>query len=233
MRIIKEMPSIYITYKYMEPGSKLGIFISELKSRINKEKDFINHISSIKYWDFYKVSLWSFEEVLNYIDELLEKYSLNSNEEINNNILKPLIKFILLLMKNCYNKEIFASFDNMQKIYLTCFDIEIKTLIIEINLILVENKHSLVIVNKLFYRTFHMLINLRMILIDLINNNFVLNQGQLNFLEQLIKKIYKKWSIKLKKRKLRLTQEENELFIIKISIISNKKKNINILLKVI
>ena len=235
MRIIKEMPSIYITYKYMEPGSKLGIFISELKSRINKEKDFINHISSIKYWDFYKVSLWSFEEVLNYIDELLEKYSLNSNEEINNNILKPLIKFILLLMKNCYNKEIFASFDNLQKIYLTCFDIEIKTLIIEINLILVENKHSLVIVNKLFYRTFHMLINLRMILIDLINNNFVLNQGQLNFLEQLIKKIYKKWSIKLKKRKLRLTQEENELFI-NISpfdlfkeIIDNKKdyKNIN------
>ena len=66
----------------------------------NKEKEFISFISSIKFWDFNKISLWAFEEVLNYIDELLEKYSVSTNEEINKNILLPIIKFILLLLKN-------------------------------------------------------------------------------------------------------------------------------------
>ena len=182
MKIIQEIPSIYLSSKYIEPGSKLGLFISELKSRINNEKNFINFIASIKYWDFNKVSLWSFEEILNYIDEILEKYSLESNEEINNNILKPLIKFILLIIKNCYNKEIFASFDNLQKIYLSNYDIEIKILIIEINIILVEYKHSLVIVNKLFYRTFYLMVNLRNVLMDLITNNFQMNKGIINIL---------------------------------------------------
>ena len=213
MRIIKEILTIYISSKHIEPGSKLGIFISELKSRINKETDFINYISSIKYWDFNKIYLWSFEEVLNYIDEILEKYSTNSNQYINENILKPLIKFTLLLLKNCYNKEIYASFDNLQKIYFTCMDMETKILIIEINLLLVENKHSLVIVNKLFYRTLFILINLRMILLDLIHNNFIMNQGMINILEQMLNKIYKKWILKLQKRRKRLTNEENDLFI--------------------
>ena len=81
MRIIKEIPAIYLSSKYIDPESKIGIFISELKSRINKENDFINYISSIKYWDFNKISLWSFEAILNYIDEILEKYSIKSNEE--------------------------------------------------------------------------------------------------------------------------------------------------------
>jgi len=212
MRIIKEIPSIYLSSKYLDPESRLGIFISELKSRINKENEFINYISSIKFWDFNKISLWSFEEVLNYIDEILEKYSNKSNEDINKNILYPLINFILLLIKNCYNKEIFASFDNLQKIFLTNFDIEIKILIIEINFILIENKHSLVIINKLFYRTFYTLINLRMILMDLLENNFRVNQGIINFLEPIMNRIYQKWYNKLMKRRKRLTKEENNLF---------------------
>ena len=235
MRIIKEIPSIYLSSKYLDPESKLGIFISELKSRINKENEFIKYISSIKFWDFNKISLWSFEEVLNYIDEILEKYSIKSNEDINKNILYPLINFILLLIKNCYNKEIFASFDNLQKIFLTNFDIEIKILIIEINFILIENKHSLVIINKLFYRTFYTLINLRMILMDLLENNFRVNQGIINFLEPIMNRIYQKWYNKLMKRRKRLTKEENNLFEL-ISpfelfqeIINNKKdyKDIN------
>ena len=45
MRIIKEIPSIYLPSKFIEPGTRLGIFISELKSRINQEKEFINFIS--------------------------------------------------------------------------------------------------------------------------------------------------------------------------------------------
>ena len=205
------MPSIYLSNKYIEPTSKLGILISELKSRINKENEFINYISHIKLWDFTKVSLWSFEEVLNYIDELLEKYSnsISINEEINNNILLPLIKFIFLLIKNCHNKEIFASFDNLQKIYLICFNIEIKVLIIEINLLLVENKHSLIIVNKLFYRTLYMMINLEIVLMDLIHNKFVLNQGIINILEQILNNIYRRWFINLKRGRQRLNEEEN------------------------
>ena len=212
MRIIKEIPAIYLSSKYIDPESKIGIFISELKSRINKENDFINYISSIKYWDFNKISLWSFEAILNYIDEILEKYSMKSNEDINKNTLYPLINFLLLLIKNCYNKEIFASFDNLQKIYLTNFDIEIKILIIEINFILIENKHSLVLVNKFFYRTFYALIDLRMILMDLLENNFRINKGIINVLEQLMNRIYQKWYNKLTKRRKRLTEEENNLF---------------------
>ena len=229
MRIIKQMPSIYLSSKYIEPGSKLGILISELKSRINKENEFINYISSIKLWDFNKVSLWSFEEVLNYIDEILEKYSILINEEINTNILLPLIKFILLLLKNCYNKEIFASFDNLQKIYLTCFNIDIKILIIEINLLLVENKHALIIVNKLFYRTLNIMINLEIVLMDLIHNNFVINQGIINILEQLLNNIYRKWNILLKRGRQKLNAEENKTindmppFNIFHEIIYNKK----------
>ena len=104
MRIIKEIPSIYLSNKFIEPGTQLGIFISELKSRINKEKDFISFISSLKFWDFNKISLWAFEEVLNYIDEILQKYSSINDPEINRNVLIPLLKFIHLLIQNCYNK---------------------------------------------------------------------------------------------------------------------------------
>ena len=121
MRIIKEIPSIYLSSKYIEPGTKLGIFISELKSRINKEKEFISFISSIKFWDFNKISLWAFEEVLNYLDEILQKYSNSNDQEINKNILLPLLKFIHLLIKNCYNKEIFFFFFYMEKIYLISY----------------------------------------------------------------------------------------------------------------
>ena len=212
MRIIKEIPSIYLSSKYIEPGTKLGIFLSELKSRINKEKEFISFISSIKFWDFNKISLWAFEEILNYIDTILQKYSCSNNDEINRTILIPLLKFIFLLIKNCYNKEIFSSFDHMQKIYLTNFDIKIKILIIEINIIFIDNKRCLVHVDKIFYNTFSLLCNLKPILMDLINNNFVLNQNMINILEELISNIYNKWLNNLKKRKQRLTPEEQKLF---------------------
>ena len=229
MRIIKEIPSIYLSSKYIEPGTKLGIFISELKSRINKEKEFISFISSIKFWDFNKISLWAFEEVLNYIDEILQKYSNANDQEINKNILLPLLKFIYLLIKNCYNKEIFSSFDYMEKIYLTSFDIKIKTIIIEINILFIDIKRCLVQVNKTFYKTFNFLCDLKPILMDLINNNFNLNQNIINILEEMLNNIYNKWSNNLIKRKQRLSQEEQKIiydispFNLFKEIVNNKK----------
>jgi hypothetical protein len=212
MRIIKEIPSIYFSSKFIEEGTRLGNFISELKSRLGKEKEFISFISSIKFWDFNKISLWAFEEVLNYIDEILHKYSRTNNDEINKGILIPVLKFVFLLIQNCYNKEIFSSFDNLQKIYLSNFDIKIKILIIEINIIFIDNKRSLVHVDKIFYKTFSLLCDLKPILMDLINNNFKLNQSIINVLEELITNVYNKWSNNLKKRKQRLNQEEQKIF---------------------
>ena len=164
-------------------------------TNINQEKEFINFISLQKFWDFNKVSLWSFEEILNYIDEILEKYSSYNEDEINKNILIPLLKFLYLLIQNCYSKEIFASFDNLQKIYLNNLDLKVKILIIEINIAFIENKKCLIHINKLFYRTFNKLRNLKTLLMDLIANNFKLNQSVINIFEELLNNIYRKWSI--------------------------------------
>ena len=51
-----------------------------------------------------------------------------------------------------------------------------------------------------------------MILMDLLENNFRINQGIINILEQLMNRIYQKWCNKLTKRRKRLTEEENSLF---------------------
>ena len=159
----------------------------------------------------------------------MQKYSISNDEEINRTILIPLLTFIHLLIQNCYSKEIFSSFDHLEKIYLTNFYIKVKTLIIEINIMFIDNKRNLVHVNKIFYKTFSILCNLKPILMDLINNNFKLNQNLINILEELITNIYNKWSNNLKKRKQRLEQEEQKT-IYEISpynlfneIINNKK----------
>ena len=229
MRIIKEIPTIYRDTKFIEPETRLGIFISELKNRINKEKEFINYISLIKFWDFPKLSLWAFEDILNYIDELLNKYSNNDNDDINKNILIPLLDFSYLLIYNNYNKEIFASFDNLQTIYFTTFNIKIKTKIIEINLLFIENKRCFVHIFKKFYKTFSIFINLKNILMDLINNNFKINNCIVNALEEILNNIYKKWNNNLKQKKRRLSQEEQKSitdispFNLFKEIINNKK----------
>ena len=230
MRIIKDIPTFYRSAKYIEPGTKLGNFLLELTKRINNEKEFIFYISSIKFWDYNKASLWAFEDILNYIDEILEKYSNNINtEDINKNILIPLLNFLLLIIKNNYNKEIFVSFDNLQRIYLSTFDIKIKTLIIEINLLFIDNKKSLIHVYKTFYRTFPMFINFKNILIDLINNNFKINNGIYNILEEILNNIHKKWSFILKQKKYKMPIQDqkqmNEIMPFNLfkEIIHNKK----------
>ena len=213
MRIIKEIPAFYRSAKYIEPDTKLGIFLSELMKRLNKEEEFINYISLIQVWDFSKASLWAFEEILNYIDELLKKYANSNNDEINKNILLPLLQFIYLLINNNYNKDIFASFDNLQIIYLTTFDIKIKTIIIEINLLFIDNKRCLMNIYKLFYRTFPIFINLKNILIDLINNNYKINNGITNFLEEILINIHKKWSNTLKQKKKKIAYRRTKKYI--------------------
>lgn len=229
MRIIKEFPTIYRSSKYIEPDTKLGIFLKDLTCRLNKEKEFISFISVIKFWDYTKTSLWAFEDILNYIDELLHKYSNANNEEINKDILLPLLKFLYLLISNNYSKEIFSSFDNLQCIYLTTFDLRVKTIIIEINLLFIENKRSLVHLFKKYYKTFSVFIGLKNILIDLINNNFKINNSIINVLEEILNNIHKKWNNILKQKKRRLLPEEQKS-ITEISpfnlfkeIINNKK----------
>ena len=230
MRIIKEIPTFYRSAKYIEPGTKLGNFLFELSKRINNEQEFISYISAIKFWDYNKASLWAFEDIINYIDELLEKYSNTiNNEDINKNILLPLLNFLLILIKNNYNKDIFASFDNLQKLYLSTLDIKIKTLIIEINLLFIDNKRCWVHIFKRFYKTFPMFINFKNILIDLINNNFKINNSIYNILEEILINIHKRWNIILKQKKHKLsTQEQKQMneilpFNLFKEIIHNKK----------
>ena len=229
MRIIKEIPTFIRSAKYIEPGTKLGNFLSELSQKINKEQEFINYISQIKFWDYSKSSLWAFEEILNYIDELLHKYSTANNDDINKNILLPLLKFLFQLIKNNFNKDIFSSFDNLQKIYLNTFDLNIKTIIIEINLLFIDNKRCLVHLYKTFYKTFPIFINLKNILIDFINNNFKINNCIYNLLEEILINIHKKWNNILMQKKRKLPPEEQKQFpeILPFNlfkeIISNKK----------
>ena len=229
MRIIKEFPTIYRSSKYIEPDTKLGIFLKDLTCRLNKEKEFISFISVIKFWDYSKTSLWAFEDILNYIDDILHKYSNANNDDVNKNILLPLLKFLYLLISNNFSKEIFSSFDNLQNIYLTTFDLRVKTIIIEINLLFIENKRSLVHLFKKYYKTFSVFIGLKNILIDLINNNFKINNSIINVLEEILNNIHKKWNYILKQRKRRLSPEEqksiNEIspFNLFKEIINNKK----------
>ena len=80
MRIIKEISNFHYCYKLINTETRLGKFISKLNSLINNEEAFLQFISTAKYWDLPHTSLWSFEDILNYIDDLLFKYSKNINE---------------------------------------------------------------------------------------------------------------------------------------------------------
>ena len=117
MRIIKEISIFHYCDKLINPETRLGQFISKLNSLINNEEAFLQFISTVKYWDLPHTSLWSFEDILNYIDDLLFKYSKNINENNISEKILPLLKFLLILINNSTSKEIFASFDNLQNIF--------------------------------------------------------------------------------------------------------------------
>ena len=148
MKIIKEISIFHYGAKLLDPESRLGKFISKLKSLINKEQSFLEFISSIKEWDLSRVSLWSFEEILNYIDDILSKYSTNITQTIIQEKIIPILKFLHLLISNSTQREIFASFDHLQNIFLRVFDNEVKSYIVDIYMLFSESNKSLIIYYK-------------------------------------------------------------------------------------
>ena len=112
--------------------------IEKLKSLIGKEDEFLRLIENIRLWDFPKISLWAFEEILNYLDILL-----NINKEKETNLI-IILKFIRLLLSNTNNKDIFSSFDHFSDIITNSINLTVKTCIIEIYMIYNGVKKSLI-----------------------------------------------------------------------------------------
>ena len=117
MKIFKEIPESNFPDKFIPPNSLLYDFISQLNSLINKEQQFIEFISKIKFWTLPQISLWSIESVLNYIDELLIKYSKDLSEDTIKNKLKPLLSFLVVLLLNSRCNDIFVSFEILENIF--------------------------------------------------------------------------------------------------------------------
>ena len=145
MRIIKDLPYHHIEDKFYDKKSPIGLLIETLKSACTIEETFINCIVNINTWDYQKISLWAFEDILNFIDEILNQYKQNLNERkdisIDNAI--KLLKFIKLLVMNTFHKDIFASFDALEDIFKQTFSLEVKNYIIEIYMLFSEVKKSM------------------------------------------------------------------------------------------
>ena len=121
------------------------IILSINDSAMRKDKnEFLKILSSIEYWDYEKLSLWIFEDALNYIDELLNEKTLNDNL-INENTEDFLIilKFLKLVILNNSNKDVFSSFDHLTKIFNGSNSLEIKILISDIYFVFKSLKKSL------------------------------------------------------------------------------------------
>lgn len=211
MKIIKEISIFHYSDKLIKPESPLGKFISKLNSLINNEEAFFQFISSLKFWDLPRTSLWSFEEVLNYIDDLLFKYSNNITDNIIKEKILPLLKFLYLLINYSSSKEIFASFDNLENIFLRVFDTEVKSYILSIYILFPEGSKSLIYYFKDFFYVCPIFINMRNILIHLINNNYVINNDIISEFEEILIIIHKKWKKTLAERNNRLTNDEKKI----------------------
>ena len=211
MRIIKEIPILNYCDKLINPETRLGKFLSKLNSLINNEEAFLQFISTVKYWDLPHTSLWSFEDILNYIDDLLFKYSKNINENNISEKILPLLKFLFILIKNSTSKEIFASFDNLQNIFLRTFDTQVKLYIVSIYMLFPESSKSLIYYFKDFFYVCPVFIYLRNVLIHLMNNNFVFNNDINNELEETLVIIHKKWKQTLAERNIRLSNDEKKI----------------------
>ena len=211
MKIIKEISIFHYGAKLLDPESRLGKFISKLKSLINKEQSFLEFISSIKEWDLSRVSLWSFEEILNYIDDILSKYSTNITQTIIQEKIIPILKFLHLLISNSTQREIFASFDHLQNIFLRVFDNEVKSYIVDIYMLFSESNKSLIIYYKDFFNVCPVFMFMRNIFIHLIKNNYVINHDIINELEEILIIIHKKWKQVLIEKNNRLPSNEKKI----------------------
>ena len=227
MKIIKEISILHYADKLIDPNTPLGKFISKLNSLINNEEAFYQFITPKKHWIIPRTSLWSFEEVLNYIDDLLFKYSRNLTEEIIHQKIIPLLKFLHMILNSSTSKEIFASFDHLQYIFLRTFDTEVKCLIINIYKLFDFTKGLISYYTEAFHacRFFALLRN---VLIHMINNNYSLNDDINGELEEILVLVHKKWKKVLFDKNNRLNCDEkkveeiNPILIFKQIIINHK-----------
>ena len=211
MKIIKEISIFHYSAKLLDPESRIGKFISKLNSLINNEQLFYQFIVTIKYWDLPHVSLWSFEEVLNYIDDLLFKYSTNITQDTIQEKIIPLLHFLYIIINNSTQKEIFSSFDHLQNIFLRSFDNEVKSYIVDIYMLFTDSNKSLIIYYKDFFSVCPVFMYMRNIFIHLINNNYVINNDIKNELEEILTIIHKKWKQVLSEKNLRLKSNEKKI----------------------
>ena len=226
MKILKEMPTNDYSYKFIDPNTPLYEFISKLNSFVNREQDLLDFISTISFWSLPKIPLWSIESILNYIDELLLKYSNDLSEITIENKVKPLLNFILLLLKNATYVNIFESMNNLEKIFLKTFDINLKIVIIEIyklylNSIEKPNCRYISQISDAGYA----FINMRRVLMEFINNNYQFNKKIFSFLEDILLNLQKRWEKFFLKKGKKI--EEKNPYIIFNEIINNNKDYTN------
>lgn len=104
----------------------------EIKGSIAREEEFFIQIQKIKIWNFERISLWAAEDILNYIDDLLNNYKKNLAENEGKIII--ILNFLNLLLTNTNNKDIFSSFDHLSDIIRDTNNFDLKILIVEIYL---------------------------------------------------------------------------------------------------
>lgn len=229
MRIIKDISTYHIDDRFYDENTPKGKLIMKLSSKIGKEKEFLVELSKIEFWDYPKLSLWSFEQILNYIDDLLSEYKLNivqKKDELN-----IIFNFYKILFNNCINKDVFSSFDHLQEIFLKTFSIEIKVQILEIYAYFIEANKTIQNYFMDFEEFGGVLVSLQEILIEILLENKYNNISQSNIkeLEKNFNFIQKDWKkIVLKKNSI---VSNNELKIKEISAtclfnkIVNEKKD--------
>ena len=215
MRIIKDANIYHYDDIFYETSTLFGKFISSITSTLPNEKKFISIISTINYWDFPKVSLWTFKDILNFIDDLFEKYQ----KDINNNKqnLMKIFKFLKLILSNSLNKDIFLLFDKLEFIFLHSNDFEIKIEILEIYNFFIDNTKSVNILFMEFSEYGEILTTFREILMRILkrkkeNNFFVVDDEDKQKMKKIIKDLDKQWK---------------KIFEDKNSNINNKKEQIN------
>ena len=196
MKILKELPPENYPDIFLDSKTPLYEFISKLTSLLNKEQEFIEFISTIKYWNLPKVSLWSFVSILNYIDELLFKYSEEIKGITVKNRLKPLLNFLLLLIKNSINLQIFSSLDVLEIIFLKTFDIKLKIVIVDIYIILSNVcGNSFIKYHSKLLEAGYVFMNMRKVLVEFMDNNYQFNEKVKYYLEEILLKQQKNLKI--------------------------------------
>jgi hypothetical protein len=229
MRIFKDLPYNHLDDKFYNKNSPLGLLIDKLKAALENEAEFLELLGSIIHWDYPKISLWAFEDILNYIDTLME---INAHDDVK---LLQLLKFLNLLLKNSLHKDIFASFDNLQKIFRGTFDIRVKIEIVDMYSIFSEVKKTTLEYNIEFINSCAFLVDLRQLLVDFIlgikssetNGNITNAQSLINQkLDYLFLEVEKQLVsiIREEGRKLSVKDKKFDAF---LNEIKNQFKNMN------